>query len=78
MISLIFYGRPTSLKSVTMATKNALFSLFEFQHFTNTCLGKVTKFQCNCFSHLGVAFKKPGEQYPPTPPPVRLGLRRYG
>ena len=59
MISLIFYGRPTPLKSVTMATRNTLFLIFEFQNFTNTYLRKVTKFQFNCFSRLGAGFKKP-------------------
>ena len=56
MIFLIFYGGPTLLKSVTMATKNTLFPIFEFRKFTNTYLGKVTKFQRNCFSRLGAAF----------------------
>ena len=59
MISFIFYRRPPPLKSVTMATRNALFPIFKFQKFTNTYLGKVTKFQFNCFSRLGAAFKKP-------------------
>ena len=45
MISFIFYRRPPPLKSVTMATRNALFPIFKFQKFTNTYLGKVTKFQ---------------------------------
>ena len=60
MISLISYGRPTPFKSVTMATRNALFPILKF-HFTDTYLGKVTKFQFNCFSRLGA--------------PIRLGLR---
>ena len=76
MISLIFYWRPTPLKSVTMATRNALFPIFEFQNFTNTYLGKVTKFQFNCFSRLGAAFKKP-EGAASAPPPVRLGLTLF-
>ena len=59
MISYILYRRPTPLKSVTMAIRNSLFPIFEFQNFTNTYLGKVTKFQFNCFSHLCAAFKKP-------------------
>ena len=59
MISLIVYGRLTSLKSVTMATRNALLLIFELQNFTNTYLGKVTKFQFNYLSRLGVALKKP-------------------
>ena len=57
LISLIFYWRPTPLKFVT--TRNALFPIFEFQNFTDTYLGKVTKFQFNCFSRLGAAFKIP-------------------
>ena len=36
MISLIFYGRPTPLRSVTMATRNALFPIFEFENLTDT------------------------------------------
>ena len=72
MISLIFYGQPTPLKSFTMATGNALFPIFEFQNFTDTYLGKVTKFQFNCFSRLGAAFKKP--EGGGIRPPVRLGL----
>ena len=43
LIALIFYWRPTSLKSVTMATRNAPFSYFEFQNVTDKYLGKVTK-----------------------------------
>ena len=67
MISLIFYGRPTPLKSVTMATRNALFPNSEFQKFTNTYLGEVTKFQLYCISRLGASFKKPeeGQHLPP-------------
>ena len=42
MISLIFYGRPTPLETVTTATRNALLSIFEFQNFTNTYSGKVS------------------------------------
>ena len=68
LISLIFYWRPTPLKSVTMATINALFPIFEFQNFTNTYLGKVTKLQFNYFSRLGAAFRKPEGA-------VRLGLK---
>ena len=65
-----FYGRPTPLKSVTMATKNTLLPIFDFQNFTNTYLGKVIKFQFNCFSRLGAAFKKPeGVASAPTPTP---------
>ena len=60
MISFIFYRRPPPFKSVTMATRNALFPTFKFQKFTNTYLGKVTKFQFDCFSRLGAAFKNPG------------------
>ena len=55
VISLIYDERPTSLKSITMATRNTLFPIFEFQNFTNTYLGKVTKFHLNCFSHLGLS-----------------------
>ena len=58
MISFISYRRPPPLKSVTMATRNALFPIFKFQKFTDTYLGKVTKFQFNCFSLLGAALKK--------------------
>ena len=78
MISLMFFWRPTPLKSVTMATRNALFPIFEFQNFPNIYSGKVTKFELNCFSRLGAVFKKPegGRHQPlPSPPPVRLGLR---
>ena len=71
MISFIFYRRPPPLKSGTMATRNALFPIFKFQKFTNTYLGKVTKFQFNWFSRLGAAFKKPEGR---GTPPVRLGL----
>ena len=53
LIPLLFYWRPTPLKSVTMATRNVLFPIFEFQNFTDTYLGKVTKFEFNCFSCLG-------------------------
>ena len=42
-----------------MGTKNALFPIFEFQNFTYTYMGKVTKFQFNCLSRLGAAFKQP-------------------
>ena len=73
MISLIFYRRPPPLKSVTMATRNALFPIFELRKFPNTYLGKVTKFQFNSFSRLGAAFKKPeGADAPPSPIRVRL------
>ena len=58
LISLIFYWRPTPLKSVTMAIRNALFPIFEFQNFTDTYLGKVTKFQLICFGRLGAASEK--------------------
>ena len=66
--SLIFCGRPTPLKSVAMATRDTT-SNFEFQNFTNAYLGKVTKFQFNCFSRLGAALKKPegGGRHPPSP-----------
>ena len=64
LISLIFYGRPAPLTSVTMATRNALFPIFEFQNFTDTYFGKVTKFQFNCIRHLGAAFKKPEGHLP--------------
>ena len=76
MISFIFYRRPPPLKSVTMATRKALFPIFKFQKFTNTYFGKVTKFQLNCFNRLGAAFKKPegGGIAPSLPPPVRLAL----
>ena len=76
MISFIFYRRPHPLKSVTMATKNALFPIFKFQKFTDTYLGKVTKFQFNCLSRLGAAFKKP--EGGGIHPRVRLGLRPGG
>ena len=77
MISFIFYRRPPPLKSVTMTTRNVLFPIFKFQKFTNTYLGKVTKFQFNCFSRLGAAFKKPegAASAAPPPPPVRSGLK---
>ena len=71
-IPLIFHGQTTLLKSVTMATRNALYSIFEFQNLTNTYLGKVTKFQFNCFSSLGAAFKEP--ERGGIHPPARLGL----
>ena len=61
LLSLIFYWRPTPLKSVIMATRNALFPIFEFRNFTDTYLGKLAMFQVNCFSRLGAAFKKPVE-----------------
>ena len=78
MISFIFYRRPPPLKFVTMATRNALFSIFKFQKFTNTYLGKVTKFQLNCFSRLGATFKKPvGRGAASAPLPVRLGLIKF-
>ena len=51
--------QPPPLKPVTMATRNALFPIFELQKFPNTYLRKVTKFQFNSFSSLGAAFKKP-------------------
>ena len=67
-ISFIFYRRPPPLKSVTMATRNALFPIFKFQKFTNTYLGKVTKLEFNSFSRLGAALKKPeGGGIPPSP-----------
>ena len=73
MISLIFYRRPPPLKSVTMATRNALFPIFKFQKFTDTYLGKVAKFQFNCLSHFGAAFKKPEcRLLPPPPSPIRV------
>ena len=59
LISLIFYWQPTPLKSATMATRKALFAIFKFQNFTNVYLGKMNKFQINCCSRLGEAFKKP-------------------
>ena len=75
MISFIFYKRPPPLKSVTMATRNALFPIFKFHKFTNRYLGKVTKFQFNCFSRLGAAFKKPeGGGIPPSPIRLKLGM----
>ena len=73
MISFIFYRRPPPLKSVTMATRNALFPIFKFQTFTHTYLGKVTKFQFNCFSRLGAAFKKP-EAGGISPIRVKIGV----
>ena len=45
----------------------------EFQNFTDTYLGKVTKFQFDCFSRLGAAFQKP--EASGLLPPVQLGLR---
>ena len=36
MISLIFQGWPTPLKSVTLATRYALFLIFELQNFADT------------------------------------------
>ena len=49
-----------------MATRNALFSIFEFQNFTDAHWGKVTKFQFNFFSRLGAVLKKPeGGGIPP-------------
>ena len=73
MISVIFYRRTPPLKSVTMATRNVLFPIFELQRFSNTYLGKVTKFQF--FSCLGAAFKtsKGGGIRPPVP----LGLKVF-
>ena len=71
MISPFFYRRPLPLKSVTMATKNALFPIFRFQKFTNTYLGKMTRFQFNGFSHLGAGLKIPEGA---APPPARLAL----
>ena len=68
MISLIFYRQSSPLKPVTMATRNALFPIFELQKFPNTYLAKVTKFQFNSFNCLGGAFKKPeGGGIPPSP-----------
>ena len=76
MISLIFYRR-SPLKPVTMATRNALFPIFELQKSPNTYLGKVTKFQFNSFSRLGAAFiKREGGGGGHPSPPVRLGLRK--
>ena len=80
MISFMFYRRPPPLKSVTMATRNALFPIFNFQKFTNAYVGKVTKFQFNCFSHLGAAFQKPeGAASTPPPPPslIRVNTQFY-
>ena len=59
---------PTPFKSVTLATRNALFTSFEFQNFTDTYLGKVTKFQFNCFCLLknlrgGGAASAPSQSY---------------
>ena len=54
LVSLISYWRPTPLIPVTVATRNARFAIFEFQNFTDTYLGKVTKFQFNCFSPIRV------------------------
>ena len=73
MISFIFYRRPPPPKSVTMATRNALSAIFKFQKFTDTNLGKVTKFQFNCFSRLGAALKNLRCRSPPPPPsPIRV------
>ena len=69
LISIIFYRQPINLKSVTMAPGNAVFPIYEFQNFTYTYLGKVIKFQLNCFSRLGAVFKKPeggGTRSPPN------------
>ena len=73
LISLMFYWRPTPLKSVTMATRNALFPIFGFQNLTDTYLGK---FQFNCVSRLSAALKKPGKGAASAPLPPRLGLRQ--
>ena len=51
-----------------MATKNALFPIFEYENFTNTHFRKVTKFQFNCFSRLGAAFKRSEGGWHPPPP----------
>ena len=75
LILIIFHQWTTLDKSVAMATRNPLFPIFEFRHFTNTQSGKVRRFKFSCFSRLGAAFKKP-EGAASTPPlPVRLGLR---
>ena len=76
MILLTFYGRPTPLKSVTIAARKALFLIFEFQNFTATLLGNVTKFQGNFFSRLDAAFKKPEgvASAPPPSSPIRVKL----
>ena len=50
----------------------ALFPIFEFQNFTDAYLGKVTKFQFNCFSCLDAAFKKPGGDSICPPSPIRV------
>ena len=61
-----------------MATRNALFPIFELQKFPNTYLGKVTKFQFNSFSRLGAAFKNPeGGNIPPSPIRVNTGKRNH-
>ena len=72
MISLIFYRRPPPLKSVAMATRNALFPMFELQKFPNAYLRKVTKFQFNSFCGIGAAFKIP--EGGGIRPPVQLEL----
>ena len=75
MISLIFNRRPSPLKPVTMATRNALFPIFELQKFPNTYMGKLTKFQFNGFSRLGAVFKKPkGAASAPPPSPIRVSI----
>ena len=53
-LSLCF-SLATPLKSVTNATWNALFPIFEFRNFTYAYLGEVTKFQFNC--RLGAVLK---------------------
>ena len=74
MISFIYYRRPPLLKSGIMETRNALFPIYKFQKFTNTYLGKVTKFEFefNCFSCLGAAFKKPEGDGMCPPIPIRV------
>ena len=67
-------GRPSPLKPITMATRNALFPIFELQKFPNTYLGKVTKFRFNSLSRLGAAFKNlgGGGGIRPLPSPIRV------
>ena len=73
LILIIFHQLTTLDKSVAMATRNPLFSIFEFRHFTNTQSGKVSRFKFSCFSRLGAAFKKPKwAASTPPPSPIRV------
>ena len=65
-----------SWQSVAIATRNGLFSIFELQNFTNTHLGKVIKFQFNCFNCLGAEFRKiKGASPPPAPFPSPIRVK---